>query len=145
MPNHVHVIVQPLASHELTGILHTWKSYTAARINRVLHRKGPFWERESFSHLIRNGEDIERFAAYIEHNPVAAGLIANPKERPFSCCGAGFQPAGFEFIEPRRQPFAEPRTRGELTHLYKECGVYFVTWRLLDAVILNGSGSRHRS
>ena len=31
-------------------------------------------------------------------------------------------------------PFVEPRSRGELPHLYKEGGSYFVTFRLWDAV-----------
>jgi REP element-mobilizing transposase RayT len=40
----------------------------------------------------------------------------------------------FEFIDPRNTPWAEPRSRGELPHLYKEGGSYFVTFRLLNAV-----------
>jgi REP element-mobilizing transposase RayT len=40
----------------------------------------------------------------------------------------------FEFIDPRSTPRTEPRSRGELPHLYKEGGSYFVTFRLLDAV-----------
>lgn len=39
-----------------------------------------------------------------------------------------------EFIDPRSTPWVEPRSRGELPHLYKEGGSYFVTFRLLDAV-----------
>ena len=40
----------------------------------------------------------------------------------------------FEFIDPRSTPRTELRSRGELPHLYKEGGSYFVTFRLLDAV-----------
>jgi len=32
MPNHVHAVVSPLPGFELSGILHTWKSYSANRI-----------------------------------------------------------------------------------------------------------------
>ena len=46
MPNHVHVVLQPLAPHTLAGILHTWKGYTARVANRLLERTGPFWQRE---------------------------------------------------------------------------------------------------
>jgi REP element-mobilizing transposase RayT len=38
-------------------------------------------------------------------------------------------------IDPRKTPFADIRSRGELPHLYKEGGVYFVTFRLADAVV----------
>jgi len=41
-----------------------------------------------------------------------------------------------EFSDPRQTPRAPVRDRGELPHLYKEGGSYFVTFRLWDAVIL---------
>ena len=40
------------------------------------------------------------------------------------------------FVDPRKTPFVEPRDRGDLPHLHKPNGVYFVTYRLLDAVVL---------
>jgi REP element-mobilizing transposase RayT len=40
----------------------------------------------------------------------------------------------FEFTDPRKTPFVDMRTRGELPHLYKEGGSYFVTFRLFDAI-----------
>jgi REP element-mobilizing transposase RayT len=40
-----------------------------------------------------------------------------------------------EFVNPRELPFAQIRSRGELPHLFKEGCIYFVTFRLLDAVI----------
>ena len=39
-----------------------------------------------------------------------------------------------DFVDPRTLPFVEMRSRGELPHLYKEGGSYFVTFRLWDAV-----------
>jgi len=43
------------------------------------------------------------------------------------------------FVNPRELPFAPIRSRGELPHLFKEGGIYFVTFRLFDAVILRES------
>ncbi len=40
----------------------------------------------------------------------------------------------FDFVNPRATPFVQPRSRGELPHLFKEGGSYFVTFRLWDAV-----------
>lgn len=84
MPNHVHAVLTPCANYSLTYILRSWKSYTAHRINRLLARAGPFWERESFDHLIRSLEHFEHFVRYVENNPVAAGLCAHPEEWPHS-------------------------------------------------------------
>jgi REP element-mobilizing transposase RayT len=94
MPNHVHVVVVPWAGHTLSDVLHSWKSFTATAINRLLGRAGPFWERESFDHLIRNLRSFEKFVDYTVNNPVVAGFCASPEQWEFSsACGAGFQPA----------------------------------------------------
>ncbi len=40
MPNHVHALVQPVNGHDLPGILHSWKGFTAHRINEIVARAG---------------------------------------------------------------------------------------------------------
>ncbi|MBN1517371.1 transposase [Candidatus Sumerlaeota bacterium] len=74
MPNHVHVLVQPAAGHELEDILHTWKSYTAHEANKILKRTGAFWQREYYDHLIRNEEDFVNHIDYVLKNPSVARL-----------------------------------------------------------------------
>ena len=135
MPNHVHVVVAPIGRHRLSRVLQSWKSFTSKQINKVLGREGTLWERESFDHLIRTAEHFGKFVEYTESNHVSAGLCKRPEDWPFSSCGAGFQPASIEFVDPRKIPFVEPRSRGELPHLEKEGGCYFVTFRLADAVV----------
>jgi REP element-mobilizing transposase RayT len=84
MPDHVHVLVTPFADRPLDTILHSWKSFTANEVNKMLHRKGTFWQQESFDHLVRSPEAFERFVAYIEGNPVAASLCSDPSAWQFS-------------------------------------------------------------
>ncbi|HSZ59630.1 MAG TPA: transposase [Tepidisphaeraceae bacterium] len=91
MPNHVHVVFAPLVGNRVDEILHSWKGYTAREANRLLDRSGPFWERESFDHLIRTAEAVERFSEYVEQNPVKAGLCADAADWPYSSAGTGFQ------------------------------------------------------
>ncbi len=71
MPNHVHVLVAPLGQHSLSEILQAWKSTSAHRINKTLGRHGEFWQKESFDHIVRDEQQLERFARYIRRNPVA--------------------------------------------------------------------------
>jgi len=84
MPNHVHGVVTPFVEHSLSEVLQSWKSYSAHEINRRLNRKGRVWQKESFDHLVRNEESFEKFVAYTEQNPVAAGLVVHPADWPFS-------------------------------------------------------------
>ncbi len=74
MPNHVHVVVRVFPSHNLAGVLHSWKSFTAKAANRILRTRGPFWQREYFDHLLRNEAEFERAVKYVVENPVKANL-----------------------------------------------------------------------
>jgi REP element-mobilizing transposase RayT len=74
MPNHVHTVVQPLPGYELSGIVHSWKSFSANEVNRLIRRAGQLWQPESYDHLIRDEDDFQRQVAYVLNNPVRAGL-----------------------------------------------------------------------
>jgi REP element-mobilizing transposase RayT len=92
MPNHLHALVTPLGELTLEEILHSWKSYTAHEINGLLQRTGTVWQPEYFDHLVPNAHCLEQFAAYIEENPVRAGLRAGEfrvarASRPFRSVG----------------------------------------------------------
>jgi len=88
MPNHVHVVFHPLADYSPSSILHSWKSYSSHRINQLLGRKGNLWERESFDHLVRCTEDLEKFNRYVEMNPVEAGRCSRPQDWLWSSAAA---------------------------------------------------------
>jgi REP element-mobilizing transposase RayT len=78
MPNHMHVLVEPVAPHTLITILHSWKSFTAHAANRILKRTGMFWQAEYYDHLIRDDGDFDHALRYIEENPAKAGLADWP-------------------------------------------------------------------
>ena len=79
MPNHVHLVIEPLASHTLSEILQAIKSTSAHRANQILQRSGEFWQRESYDHLVRDDEDLARCNEYVYMNPVSAGLVVAPE------------------------------------------------------------------
>ena len=78
MPNHVHLVIQPLGDHALDEILHSIQSYTANAANKLLGRSGTFWQKESYDHLIRDGEDYRNQIRYVLENPEKAGLVEWP-------------------------------------------------------------------
>jgi REP element-mobilizing transposase RayT len=74
MPNHVHLLVQPMAGFTLSSILHSWKSYTANLLNQKLGRSGVFWLDENFDHAVRSLVHLNHFRQYIAENPAQANL-----------------------------------------------------------------------
>jgi len=82
MPNHVHVLVKPIGNYSITDILHSWKSYTANEINKLLGRKGQVWMHESYDHIVRNEKAFEAIRQYIRNNPKG-------KSTPSILAGAG--------------------------------------------------------
>ena len=74
MPNHVHVLMTPCDGFELEDILHSVKSFTANRINGLLNVSGPFWQRDSYDHIVRDREQLLAYQRYIAANPLKAKL-----------------------------------------------------------------------
>ncbi len=84
MPDHVHSLMTPFPGWTLSVVLQGIKGFSAREINKLLGRKGPFWQDETFDHLIRNEQDWTERLNYIHDNPVLAGLTDNPEDFRFS-------------------------------------------------------------
>jgi putative DNA methylase len=92
MPNHVHVIFEPLAidsssPHEtwsLAKLVHSWKSWSANLINTRMGRSGAVWQRDFYDRYIRDEEHFLRALNYVHDNPVKAKLVAEAEKWPFS-------------------------------------------------------------
>jgi len=69
MNDHVHVLVRPLGQYEMSKVLQGWKSYTANQLQRRFRRKGSLWQKDSYTHIIRDEEDFITKAEYILTNP----------------------------------------------------------------------------
>ena len=68
MPNHVHILIEPLANITLSEIMQTLKSYTAHAINKTLGTTGELWQAESFDRMIRSEEHYRNVIEYIKKN-----------------------------------------------------------------------------
>lgn len=116
MANHVHVVFAPLPKqpsdvartsslhtndsnaqtkslcyNTLSSIMQSLKGYTARRANKLLGRRGAFWQHESYDHCVRNPNEWRRIITYVLNNPVKAGLVdAWKKWRWNYYCSANF-------------------------------------------------------
>lgn len=80
MPNHVHCLFEANEGDRLGDIVKSWKAYTAANANRLLGRRGVFWQRDYFDRYMRSEDQMTRTIDYIERNPVQAGLCGEPAD-----------------------------------------------------------------
>jgi RecG-like helicase/REP element-mobilizing transposase RayT len=87
MPDHAHLLIEPMVERagnsgnpvffSLPKILHSIKSFTATRINKIEKRTEAVWETESFDRVIRSESDLQEKFLYITRNPWDAG-VAKP-------------------------------------------------------------------
>ncbi len=87
MPNHVHLLIKTYENHSLSSIVHSWKSYTAHEITKLLktrntgetpvlpeYKNDVVWQVEYWDRFIRDDAHYQRVINYIHNNPVKAGL-----------------------------------------------------------------------
>ncbi|MFZ2030694.1 MAG: transposase [Vitreimonas sp.] len=89
MPNHVHVLVGLMQEWPLSKIVHSWKSFAANKVNAIHGRTGQLWRREYYDRFMRSESEFQTARAYIERNPVTAGLIDSPEKWRWSSAWSG--------------------------------------------------------
>jgi REP element-mobilizing transposase RayT len=87
MPNHVHALIEMYSRALLEEVVHSWKSYTSKQANKILQRNGQFWMEDYYDRFIRDENHLNDAIAYIEQNPVKAGLVSNAIDWKYSSAG----------------------------------------------------------
>ena len=89
MPNHVHVLFQPMNGWTVAKIVASWKKFTARKICDDQRDSGeepsvPVWHREYWDRFIRDQTHFNQVVEYIHMNPVKASLAVKPETWPWS-------------------------------------------------------------
>ena len=91
MSNHIHLLFSLLPeSKELYDVMKLIKGRSAIKANRILDRRGAFWQDESYDHVARERE-FARIVSYILNNPVAAGLVKHWRDWPYTYLHPSFE------------------------------------------------------
>jgi REP element-mobilizing transposase RayT len=109
MPNHVHLVfhlleniginnsqsgltvlqksndvAQTIMSERLSKIMKSIKGISAREANKLLNSKGSFWQSESYDHIVRDEDELERIIKYVLYNPVKANLVEKWEDWEFT-------------------------------------------------------------
>ena len=111
MPNHVHIVFQPMDAWTVAKIVASWKKYTATQICAFRRSSAsgedvdslkPVWHREYWDRFIRDDLHYEQAVDYVHLNPVKAGLCARAEDWPWSSASVVYQCANREIGVPGR-------------------------------------------
>jgi REP element-mobilizing transposase RayT len=96
MPNHIHGIIflrgatgagfKPAPTRDaapVTEAVRAFKTFSARRVNSVLHRTGAVWQRNYYERVVRNDRELNAIREYIVNNPARWEFDReNPQRRP---------------------------------------------------------------
>lgn len=72
--------------YSLYKVMQSLKWYTAKESNKILKRNGQFWQHESYDHVVRNEEELNRIIKYVLNNPVKAELVEKLEDWEWNYC-----------------------------------------------------------
>lgn len=128
MPSHFHWLFRPkdewVASlgeavntrSPRERIMHSVLSFSSRTCNRLLDESGPFWQSESYDHVVRDEDELSRIIDYIELNPVRRDWVKQREAWRFSsaCDRYGLPPSRL----------ARPLTKECLRQERGDAGIY---------------------
>lgn len=84
MPDHFHLLVQPIGKWNLSEIIRFIKGNFARKYNELRKQEGEVWQRSFYETSMRSNKDILRWLEYMHYNPVKKNLVSKPEEYEFS-------------------------------------------------------------
>lgn len=80
MPDHVHLFVRGAADFRLQQ----WVRMVKRAMSKAITVPSPHWQEGFFDHVMRSSESYTAKWAYVQQNPVRAGLAAVPEAWPYA-------------------------------------------------------------
>ena len=162
MPNHVHLLVQPLerpdgSIFDLGEILHSVKSFSAHRINQRRNARGSIWQDERYDRIVRDEKELREKWEYLRSNPVKEGLAEKPEDYPWlyeyqgeGLEGQGPDPTGqrpvplvkFEIFFPKSESEVQPPIVKRFAATCPVCGYTTPYKRVREQIRARRGGTR---
>ena len=86
LPNHIHLLILTKKSGDLSSIMNSLSLSYSKWHNRRYGCVGHVWQGRYKGRIVKDDNDFLSCMAYIEMNPVKAGLVENPEAYKWSSC-----------------------------------------------------------
>ncbi len=90
MPNHLHLLLTPADDTSLEKAMQLIKGGSSHEIHRQRGHKMEIWQPGFHESTVRNADDFQARRSYIHSNPVAAHLVREPADWPYSSASGRF-------------------------------------------------------
>ncbi len=84
MTNHIHLLATPELDHSISKVLQSVGRRYVQYFNFTYRRSGTLWEGRYRATVVDSERYLLTLMRYIELNPVRAGLVAHPRDYPWS-------------------------------------------------------------
>lgn len=127
MTNHVHLLVTPKSLQACAALMKAIGQLHTQYVNRTYKRTGSLWEGRYRSCLVQAEDYLLACYAYVDMNPVRAGMVANPGDYMWSSYSANAAGSGSGLTTPHYEFLRLGTTGRERAERYRELV------RMLDA------------
>jgi putative transposase len=83
MPDHVHILLEPLTGYDLSRISKGIKGVSAKLINDLRGSRGSVWQDESWDRIMRDDAELQEKLGYMLNNPVKRELVSDGWDWPW--------------------------------------------------------------
>jgi putative transposase len=84
MPDHLHLIIQPVGKYNLSYIMQMIKGSFSRKINKIGDKNGKIWQKRFYDEGIRNESMLMQKIEYVHNNPLRKNLVNSPEEYSYS-------------------------------------------------------------
>ena len=85
MPDHLHFVAR-LISGNLSGVMHSLKSFTSKKIKSDLNLEKNVWQPQYYDHALRGNDELIKTITYCLNNPVRANMVDDFHDYPYWYC-----------------------------------------------------------
>ena len=106
MTNHVHLLLTPTKPDAASRLMQRLGQRYVQYVNKTYRRSGTLWEGRFKSSLVQVADYFLKCHRYIEMNPVRAGMVAHPRDYPWSSYGANAEGGVSRLLTPHAEYLA---------------------------------------